>query len=146
MNFMKLLSTILSTLVLTSILAGNAFAELGDLSNNQLKQMMADNVVMVDIRRADEWQQSGVIEGSHLLTFFDKKGHYDIEKWLTDLSKIVDKNDKLVLICRSGNRTGTVGKFLDQKLGFPQVYHLKKGISRWDGSKKQLDSAKVFAK
>lgn len=130
------------TSILSLIVTGTAFAELGNLSNQQMQQMMDENAVRVDIRRAEEWQQTGVIEGSHLLTFFDKNGKYDIQKWLDELSKIVDKNDKIVLICRSGNRTGMVGSFLDQKLGYPQVYHLKNGISRWDGQKKQLDLAK----
>ena len=130
------------SLILSLFLAGNVYAELGNLSNQQLKKMMADNVVMVDIRRAEEWKQTGVIEGSHLLTFFDKKGHYDMHKWLDELSEVVDKNDKIVLVCRSGNRTGMVGKYLEQKLGFPQIYHLQRGISRWDGVKKQVISAK----
>lgn len=134
------------TSILSLIVTGTAFAELGNLSNQQMQQMMDENVVRVDIRRAEEWQQTGVIEGSHLLTFFDKNGKYDMQKWLDELSKIVDKNDKIVLICRSGNRTGMVGSFLDQKLDYPQVYHLKNGISRWDGQKKQLDPAKVPAK
>ena len=97
---------------------------------------------MVDIRRAEEWRQTGVIEGSHLLTFFDKKGNYNLNKWMDELSKIVDKNDKVVLICRSGNRTAMLGNFMDQKLSFPQVYHLKNGLKRWDGPKKQVVSTK----
>ncbi len=135
---MKCFVAILSSLMLF----GTAYAELGNLSNEQLKKMQQQGVVLVDIRRAEEWQQTGVIEGSHLLTFFDKKGNYNMQQWLDELAKITDKNDKLVLICRSGNRTGMVGKFLDQKLGFPQVYHLKNGIKRWDGRIKQTISAK----
>jgi rhodanese-related sulfurtransferase len=139
---MRHLAKILLILISGCFLAGNAFAELHNLNNKQLQQMMQDKVVLVDIRRAEEWQQTGVIKGSHLLTFFDKKGNYNLHKWLADLSQIVGKNDKIILICRTGNRTGMVGKFMDQKLGFPQVYQLKNGISRWDGPKRQVITEK----
>ncbi len=106
-------------------------ADVGQLSNSQLKQLLDQNVPIIDIRRADEWRSTGVIKGSHLLTFFDSRGRYDMEKWLTELNKIAAKNQKFILICRSGNRTGQVSNYLDKKLAYTQVYHLQKGIKNW---------------
>ncbi|MCU7939917.1 MAG: rhodanese-like domain-containing protein [gamma proteobacterium symbiont of Bathyaustriella thionipta] len=117
-------------------------AEVGQLSNAQLKKLMDENVPLIDIRRADEWQSTGVIKGSHLLTFFDARGNYDMEKWLADLDKIAKKNQKFILICRSGNRTGQVSNFLNKKLGYQQVYHLQRGIKNWIKAGDKVVSAK----
>ena len=93
--------------------------------------MMANNVPVIDIRRADEWKGTGVIQGSYKMTFFDARGKYDMDKWLAELDKIAPKDEPFVLICRSGNRTGQVSNFLDKKLGYKKVYHLKNGIKKW---------------
>jgi rhodanese-related sulfurtransferase len=121
----------LLTCILNTLLTGIVFAEVGQTSNDQLKKMMQQGVTLIDIRRPEEWKQTGVVKGSHLMTFFDKKGNYNIEKWLNSFEKIVEKNEPFVLICRTGNRTGMVSKFLDNKLHFRKVNHLSKGISSW---------------
>lgn len=45
-----------------------------NLDNAQLQIFRQQNGLLYDIRRADEWRQTGVIEGSHLLTFVDAAG------------------------------------------------------------------------
>lgn len=122
--------------------ANNSFAEVGNLSNQEMKTMLDENVPIIDIRRPDEWKSTGVIKGSHKMTFFDARGKYNIEKWLAQLDKIAGKNDPFVLVCRTGNRTGDVSKYLDKKLGYTKVYHLKKGIVNWIKS----DDKVVFVK
>lgn len=139
--------TIKSQLVLLIVLSAVSLmstvsAEVGQLSNEQLKQLMDENVPLIDIRTKGEWQETGVIKGSHLLTFFDERGKYDMDKWLAELDKIAKKDQKFVLICRSGNRTGQVSNFLDKKLGYSQVNHLKRGIKVWIRSGDKVVSAK----
>ncbi|MCW8929128.1 MAG: rhodanese-like domain-containing protein [Gammaproteobacteria bacterium] len=129
--------------VLASVfITTKASAEVGQLSNEQMKELLAQNVPLIDIRRPDEWKSTGVVSGSKLLTFFDARGNYDMEKWLTELDKIAGKNDKFILICRSGNRTGQISNFLDKKLGYTQVYHLQKGIKNWIRSGDKVVTAK----
>jgi rhodanese-related sulfurtransferase len=117
-------------------------AEVVNLDNKQLKQMLAENVPIIDIRRVEEWQLTGVVDKSHLITFFDARGHYNLQTWQADLNKIASKNDKFILICRTGRRTGEVANFLDQKLGYTQVYHVKDGIKDWIKSGNKVVSAK----
>lgn len=124
-------SSIFFTLLLTLLFTNQLSAEVGQLSNEQMKQLIEENVPVIDIRRPEEWKSTGVIKGSHLMTFFDARGNYDLNKWLTELNKIAGKNDKFILVCRSGNRTGQVSNFLDKKLGYQNVYHLQKGIKNW---------------
>jgi len=122
---------LLSILVLNIFIVMNIYADVGQTTNQQLEKMMQQDVALIDIRRPEEWKQTGVVKGSHLITFFDKKGNYNIEKWLNDFNKIVNKNQAFILICRTGNRTGMVSNFLDKKLHYKQVNHLSKGISNW---------------
>lgn len=121
-------------LALAALLLCSTFATAAvkDLSNDDLKALVAAGVPVIDIRRADEWQQTGVVPGSHLITFFDKSGKYDLNAWMASFSKVVpDPNQEFVLICRTGNRTGTVAKFLDEKLKYTKVAHVKSGITSW---------------
>ena len=123
---------ILTLLILSlAFFTANASAEVGQLTNSQLKQLLAEGVPIIDIRRAEEWRSTGVVEGSHLMTFFDARGRYNMDKWLAELDKVAKKDEKFILICRSGNRTGQVSNFLDKKLGYKQVYHLQRGINNW---------------
>ena len=113
------------------LLVTNLYAEVGQTSNMQLQQLMQQGVKLIDIRRPEEWKQTGVVKGSHLLTFFDKKGNYNVKKWLNDFDRIVARDEPFVLICRTGNRTGLVSRFLDKKLKYKGVNHLAKGITDW---------------
>ncbi|WP_456374889.1 rhodanese-like domain-containing protein [Thiolapillus sp.] len=106
-------------------------ARVTNIDNAELEKLMAQGVPVIDIRRAEEWQQTGVVKGSHLITFFDKRGNYNVQAWLDKLAPIAGKNDPFILICRTGNRTGTVSRFLDQKLGYTKVYNVQKGITHW---------------
>lgn len=106
-------------------------AEVTQLDNEQLKQLIQTGVPIIDVRTAPEWKQTGVITGSHLMTFFDEKGRYDTEAWLKQLSAVAGKDQPFILICRSGNRTGTISRFLDEKLAFSKVYNVQRGIKEW---------------
>ena len=106
-------------------------AEVRQLDNGGLRQAIADGIPVIDIRREEEWRQTGVIEGSHLLTFFDREGNYDVDGWLAELRKIVGPGDPVILLCRTGNRTTAVSNFLDGEVGQKQVYNATHGITRW---------------
>ncbi len=111
--------------------AAAVHAAVKNLSNSDVKKMVAQGVPVIDIRRTEEWQQTGIIKGSHLLTFFDKNGHYDVHKWLAEFNKIVSMDEPFILICRSGNRTAKISKLLDEQLKYKQVSHVAKGIKNW---------------
>lgn len=124
----KLLSALLAASLLAAV---PAHAELIDIDNAKLQELLASGVPIVDIRTAPEWKQTGVVPGSHQLTFFDEQGRYDAAAWVDRFSKIAKPGDPVILICRSGNRTGTVGKFLDQQVKYAKVYNVRNGINAW---------------
>ena len=115
--------------------ATNVFAEVKNINNQEIISLMQKGVHIIDVRRLEEWRDTGVIKKSSLLTFFDAQGNYDVEKWLPDLQKIVKKGDPVIIICRSGKRSGIVSKFLDEQADFTNVYNASGGILSWINSK-----------
>jgi len=87
------------------------------------------SVPVIDIRTPAEWKETGVIPGSIKLMAFDERGRMDIQSWLNEFSKYVkDKNQPFVLVCRTGSRTNTLGRYLN-KMGYKNVYDLRGGIT-----------------
>lgn len=117
-----------------ALLSFNIFStELGQLSPQQLTQLhQQKKALILDIRTPEEWKATGIIPNSHPLQFFDKKGNNDPDKWLAEVKKLqADKDQPIVLVCRSGNRSSMVGKLLTQKLKMNNIHHLSNGMSHW---------------
>ena len=108
-------------------------AEVIDVDGAGLERLRADGVPVIDVRRADEWRETGVIEGSHLLTFFDRQGGYDLERWLPALARIAESGQPVAFICRSGKRSARVARMLDERFGYGRVYTAREGILGWIG-------------
>ena len=84
------------------------------------------DLTIVDIRTEPEWRETGIVKNSHLITFFDEKGSYNIPKFMDALSKVVKKGKPFAIICRTGSRTRLVSNFLD-KNGY-KVINLLGGV------------------
>jgi len=117
-------------LLLVIALSGCAEPPYSNLDNEQLETLLGQGVPIYDIRRAEEWHQTGVIEGSRLQTFVDGSGRV-LPDFLAHLSRTVDKDDPVILICRTGNRTSTLARHLIEQMGYTQVYNVRNGITRW---------------
>ena len=107
------------------------FAEINEVNNNKIKILMESGVPLIDIRTEKEWHETGVINQSKLLTFFDKDGNSNVKKWMLELEKIASKKDPVIIICRSGRRSKIVANFLDQKEHYTTVFHETDGIISW---------------
>ena len=107
--------------------------ELGQLSAEQLIIMQKqDNALIIDIRTEKEWNTTGIIPDSHKLQFFTVTGKYNADKWLSDLNQLKSSPDQtVILVCRSGSRSGMVGNMLAKKMGIKNVHHLSTGIMPW---------------
>ena len=122
-----------SVLAIFVLLAGIASvrAQVVDIDSAGLERLMAEDVAVVDIRRPDEWRRTGVIEGSHLMTFFDARGNYDIEAWMSKLESVAIGNRKVAIVCHSGGRSRSVSRFLDSAAGYRRIYDVRDGIAGW---------------
>ena len=108
-----------------------ASAEVFEIGNNQLSSLIEKQVPIIDIRRQEEWNQTGIVKDSILMTFFNKNGKADVENWLRNLDLVAKKNEPFILICRTGRRTSLVAKFLSEKLNYEKVYDVTDGITEW---------------
>ena len=110
------------------------------------EQLKKDGVPIIDIRTPEEWTDTGVIKGTHKITFFDAFGESHLAEWCFKVGHII-KNEKapLLIYCASGRRSHKVGKILN-KMGFENIYELKGGISKgWiKCGKKTTPVAEVF--
>ncbi|MEJ2115659.1 MAG: rhodanese-like domain-containing protein, partial [Gammaproteobacteria bacterium] len=80
---------------------------------------------------ASEWQKTGIVEGSHLIMFYDEKGKYDLKAWLAKVENIAKKDEQVILICHSGVRSRQLANYLAKVVGYENVYNVKKGIVYW---------------
>lgn len=101
-----------------------------NVDNQQLKALLAQGVPIYDVRRPEEWRQTGIVQGSRLLTAVDASGRLNPE-FLPRFAAEVDRNAPVVLICRTGNRTDTLARHLVQQMGYTRVYNVRDGIVRW---------------
>ena len=107
-----------------------AFADVVDVNNEQIVELSKTNIPIVDVRSSSEWDQTGVIPTSILLTFFDKEGNYDLDKWYEKLLLEIEEGEPIILICRSGNRSRIVAEMMDKKFD-NIIYNAKSGITSW---------------
>jgi len=136
----KILSSLLSMLFGLSAHA----AGLTNLTPDELQAMQLSGALVVDVRTPEEWAKTGLIPGSKGLTYFDATGGYDKDGWLKQFKPLQSSpSQPVILVCRSGNRSATVGKMLLNEAGFSQVYHLEKGIREWSAQGKALEPKKM---
>lgn len=103
-----------------------------NIDNAQLKTLLAQGVPLYDVRRPEEWRQTGVVAGSRLLTVVDERGKLN-PAFLPEFAAAIGKNDPVILICRTGNRTDTLARLLVEQLGYTRVYNVRDGITHWIG-------------
>ncbi|MEE9334485.1 MAG: rhodanese-like domain-containing protein [Granulosicoccaceae bacterium] len=127
-NKLHIALTLIAPLLL---MAHSLHAEVINISKAELQTLLDEGTAIVDVRRLDEWNDTGIIKDSHMLTFFDAKGGYDAGKWLGDLEEVVASSDPVILICRSGGRTRMVSQWLSEKQGYARVYNVTSGILDW---------------
>ena len=93
-----------------------------ELTPSEAVMMMNhDEAVLVDVREANEVAQGKIKGGKHipLSNFRQRMG--ELEE---------DKDKKIIIYCRSGNRSGQASEILC-KQQYSQVFNLKGGVLAW---------------
>ena len=107
-----------------------AFAEIVDVNNKKIIQLSNANIPIIDVRRSSEWEQTGVIPNSILLTFFDDEGNYNYNEWFKKLRSEIGHNESVILICRSGKRSKIIANMMENNFD-NTIYNAKNGIMSW---------------
>ncbi|MCW9045331.1 MAG: FKBP-type peptidyl-prolyl cis-trans isomerase [Alphaproteobacteria bacterium] len=130
-----------STLKFKIELLGVDGPEFGNLNNEQLKAKISKGVKVIDIRRPEEWKQTGIVEGSILITAFNRR--MKLESDFSDkLEKAVKKDEEFILICRTGNRSAVLANMLSRRAGYTKIQNVTDGIVDWIGQKNPVSSHK----
>lgn len=87
----------------------------------------AGELILIDIRTPPEWRQTGVAKGASRINMQHPQG---APGFLNEVLRRVDgdRNAPIGLICRTGNRTTQVQKFLEAQ-GFTRVYNIREGMA-----------------
>lgn len=99
-------------LLLFAAFATAAFGEVASIAPAEATKLVADGqAVLVDVREAAEWNETGVAAPALLLA----KSDYDGAKkgWRPFLDGAAGKT--IILYCRSGKRSGTIAADLEAK-------------------------------
>jgi len=87
----------------------------------------AGKITLIDIRTPPEWKETGVAKGARRVNMLHPQGAPGfVEQLLGEVKG--DRNAPIALICRTGNRTTQVQRYL-QSVGFTQVYNVKEGMA-----------------
>jgi rhodanese-related sulfurtransferase len=99
--------------------ADNVQALAKEITPSQASQFQKDGAFILDVREPDEWN-AGHISGAVLISLGN------LPSRLND----VPKNKKIVVVCRSGNRSAT-GRDILLKAGYPRVTSMGGGMNQW---------------
>ena len=100
-----------------------------DAKGLQEKISQNENITLLDVRRPNEWKQTGVIPGSIMVEM------QTLPKELQNGLSLSDKNE-VIVICRTGNRSSNVVRYLIEHFKINAI-NLSGGIVSWyqnDGS------------
>jgi rhodanese-related sulfurtransferase len=114
-------------LLLTLLLTGKIMAQTLEMNAQQAYDAArSGKVTLIDIRTPPEWKETGVAPGATLINMLHPQGTSGFLNAV--LQKVGgDKTAPLALICRTGNRTSQVQRFL-QSEGFTHVYNVREGM------------------
>ena len=116
------------------IVSAQANADVLPADNDKIISLMKQGVPLIDIRTNSEWQNTGIIKNSKLLTFFDQDGKSNVKSWMNKLSEVAKKDQPIIVICRSGRRSGIVSDMLVNEENYSKVYNANSGIMAWINS------------
>ncbi len=86
------------------------------------------NVVVIDVRTPGEFTgELGHIPGAIL------RPVQTIDQWANEAKKLREQNKKIVLVCRSGNRSGVAARTLAE-MGLDSLFNVQGGMRAWNAA------------
>jgi len=100
------------------------------VDSKELAELVARGVPVIDLRRPAEWQETGIIAGSKLITAFLETSAFS-PTFLKTLKETVNKTDEFVMIDKDGRRSSYLSEVLTDRKGYTHIYNAKDGIEGW---------------
>ena len=129
-NFFPIIIAVLSGLMLLWSLFGNRIRGIIEVDCTAALQLINHkNALILDVREETEYQAGHLLNAKLIPLGKLKERIGELEKY---------KNQPIVVVCRSGNHSGTACALLG-KLGFAQAYNLAGGVLDWQKHKLPLE-------
>ena len=106
-------------------------AEVIDIDNRELINLIEKEIKIVDVRTQNEWKSTGIIKGSFLISLLNKNKKFIFKDWYQMFNNKFGKNKSIIFICASGVRSNYISHLVKKKKPDLIVYNLKKGINHW---------------
>lgn len=90
----------------------------GDINYTELLQKQKQGATIIDVRSEQEYKE-GHIKGANLIPLYELNSKI--------IKKVPDKNQEIVLYCKSGTRSRKAYDIL-KNLGYKKIYNLYLGI------------------
>ncbi len=121
----KVIFAAMVTLLAGSLFLPFPFSEAGDMSAEELQELLeyGEAVVVIDVREPHE-HALGIIPNAHPIP----GGQLADDPMIAEL----DRDTWIVTVCRSGNRS-RVAQGILQEMGFTRVDNLVDGMLGWQG-------------
>jgi rhodanese-related sulfurtransferase len=106
-------------------------------SVDKVKHYIESNkdVILIDVRTSPEYNgSSGHIQGTILRPL------HEIENWVAEFDSL--KHKEIILICRSGNRSGAATRNLKER-GFRKAHNMIGGMLAWKNAEYPIDRQEV---
>ena len=99
-----------------------------EITPKELKILMdkGNEFQLIDVRDQHEVDLCNI--GGDIINFYE----------ILDKNHQINKNKKVILYCRSGQRSATAINVLEKQCGFDNLYNLKGGILKW---REDIDSS-----
>jgi len=130
------MTTIVRLIAVVALVGFATMSEAADLvkytniDTAQARELIAKGVKVVDVRRIDEWRDTGVIEGAALITAFDARGRFDPD-FPAAFAAVVGPDEDVVVICRVGGRSRVISQLLTERAGYTRIYNATGGMMSW---------------
>ena len=117
-------SVVLALLIIVE--GGQAWAQAVVAPGDALAMAKAGQITIIDIRRPDEWRNTGIATGAKRATVHFSRG---AAKFLSRIAKLTggDKSQPIALICAAGVRSKHASRLLKDK-GYTQVLDISEGM------------------
>ena len=106
-------------------------AEVINIDNRELSNLIEKEVKIIDVRTQNEWKSTGIIKGSFLISLLNKNKKFIFDDWFEIFNNKFGNNKSIVFICASGVRSNYISHLVKKKEPDLKVYNLKKGINYW---------------
>ena len=102
-------------LVIFVLLTKFVNAEVIDINNRELSNLIEKKIKIIDVRTENEWKSIGIIKGSFLISLLNKNKKFIFEDWYAMFENKFGKNESIVFICASGVRSNYISHLVHRK-------------------------------